>query len=125
MRIEAEWAALSGHAARLVDRHLADLVREPSDRARTMSLRVGPVYANFARQRVDAAAWAHLAAMARAAGVPAGLRAMFDGAQVNASEARPALHTALRSALGQGPVVAAARAQVADALARPAALDEA
>ena len=125
MRIEAEWATLSGHAARLVDRHLVDLVRAPPGRAEAMSLRVGPLYANFARQRVDAEAWAHLAAMAESAGVPAGLRAMFDGAQVNPSEGRPALHTALRSALGRGPVVDAARAQVGDALARMEALVDA
>ena len=122
MRIEAEWAALSEHAARLVDRPLASLIEEDPRRATELSLRVGPVYANFARQRVDRAAWAHLAAMARSAKVPEGVRAMFDGAIVNPSEGRPALHTALRSALGRGAVVESARAQVAAALERMRAL---
>ena len=109
MRIEAEWATLSAHAARLVDQPLAGLLAADPARADAMALRVGPLYANFARQRVDAAAWDYLASLADAAQVPAGLRAMFDGAVVNRSEQRPALHTALRSALGRGKVVAAAR----------------
>jgi glucose-6-phosphate isomerase len=122
MRIEAEWATLSEHAARLIDRRLPDLLAEDPGRATGLALRVGPLYANFARQRLDREAWAHLFAMARAAGVPEGFRAMADGAIVNASEQRPALHTALRSALGRGPAVEAARGQVAEALTRMQAM---
>ena len=118
MRIEAEWATLSEHAARLIERPLTELVAGDPSRATDLALRVGPLYANFARQRLDRAAWSHLAGMARAAQVPEGLRAMVDGAVVNRSEQRPALHTALRSALGRGPVAESARAQVAAALER-------
>ena len=124
MRIEAEWATLSEHAARLVDRRLPDLLAADPGRATDLALRVGPLYANFARQRIDREAWAHLFSMAREARLPQGFRAMADGDIINASEQRPALHTALRSALGRGPAFEAARAEVADALARMQALVE-
>ena len=121
MRIEAEWATLSEHAARLIGMPLSELIAADPGRGRAMSLRVGPIYANFARQRLDRDAWTHLFAMARDARVTEGLRALFDGAIVNASESRPALHTALRGDLGQGQTATAARAQASTALQSMAA----
>jgi glucose-6-phosphate isomerase len=44
------------------------------------------------------------------------LRDLFDGAEVNRAESRPALHTALRSSLGRGPTVDAARGEARQAL---------
>jgi glucose-6-phosphate isomerase len=116
MRIEANWQALSREAARLIDTPLHELIARDPRRAQELALRVGPVYANFSRQRVDRQALDMLYGMADAAGVPAALRAMFDGDPVNGSEHRAALHTALRSSLGQGPAAAAARQEVAAAL---------
>ena len=116
MRIEASWQDLSREAARLIDTSLGELLVQDPRRAQEMALRVGPLYANFSRQRVDRQALEMLYGMAASAGVPAALRAMFDGEPVNGSERRAALHTALRSPLGQGPVAAAARSEVAAAL---------
>jgi glucose-6-phosphate isomerase len=111
MQIDSQWQSLSGHAARLIDRPLRELIAEDAKRSTGLSLRVGPVYANFARQRFDRDALAALFELARAAGVAPALRAMFDGEPVNRSEARPALHTSLRSDLGRGPAATAARSQ--------------
>jgi glucose-6-phosphate isomerase len=112
MQIDAQWQALSGHAARLIDKPLRDIIAGDGARTQDFALRVGPIYANFARQRFDREALVALFDLARGAGVMPALRAMFDGDEVNKSEARPALHTALRGASGTGPVVASARAQV-------------
>ena len=116
MRTLAWLDALSPHAARLTEARLSDVIRSDPDRARAMALRVGPLYASFARQRVDAPAWAALLDLAQA--IPTALRAQFDGEPVNRAEARPALHTALRSGLGQGEVAAPARAQAQAAQAQ-------
>ena len=105
----AHWASLRGQADRLAGQPLRDMVAGDPDRARDFSLRVGPLYASFARERIDAVALRELFTLARAAGVPAALRSLFDGAQVNASEQRPALHTALRSDLGEGAPALEAR----------------
>ena len=111
MQIDSQWQALSAHAARLIDAPLRELIAADTGRSEDLALRVGPLYANFARQRFDREALAALFALARAAGVEPALRALFDGEQVNRSEARPALHTALRGDLGRGEVATAARAQ--------------
>ena len=122
MQIDRGWQALSHEAARLIEVPLRQLLADDPKRATDFSLRVGPVYANFSRQRCDAKALGVLFGMARDAGVPAAFRAMFDGVHVNGSEDRPALHTALRSALGRGEAPTAARAEVAAALASMRAL---
>src|SRR5690554_6111402 len=79
-----------------------------------MALRVGPVYASFARQRIDAPTLATLGGLAGHVRLSLALRALVDGAEVNVSEGRPALHTALRSDIGRGDV---ARRAHGDALA--------
>ena len=103
------WTALRRQAERMSGRRLRDLVASEPGRADAYALRVGPVYASFARQWVDAGARSELFSLARAAGVPAAIRRLFDGAQVNPSEQRPALHTALRSGLGDGQAAGEAR----------------
>jgi glucose-6-phosphate isomerase len=102
---------LSQHAARLVDLPLGGLIRSEPGRGRDAALRVGPIYANFARQRLDPAAWLALYRLAGSRDTRGALRALVDGAVVNRSEQRPALHTALRSDLGRGEVAIGARSE--------------
>ena len=45
------------HAARLVEARLPDLIRQDPARHRDFSMRVGPLHANFSRQRLDLPAW--------------------------------------------------------------------
>ena len=113
---------LAPHAARLAARPLAALVGEDPDRAGEWALRCGPLYFNYARQRLDRAALAALCRVGEQAGLHQALRHMADGELVNASEGRPALHTALRSDLGEGRAAREARAQALAAQARIAAL---
>ncbi len=103
MRIAPWLDVLAAHAGRLVDLPLPELITSDAGRAERLGLRVGPIYASFARQRIDRAAWDALLGLATAADFPGALRALFDGAEVNRSEGRSALHTALRSDLGRGP----------------------
>ncbi len=119
----ADWLnALAPHAARLHQQRLMDLVAQESGRFAATTLRAGPLLACFARQRIDAEAWSALFATARQRAVPAAITALFDGAPVNVSEARPALHTALRSSLGTTPLAQQAHAQARAAQRSMAAL---
>jgi len=101
--------ALSGAAVRLVDVPLAKLIAEDPGRATAFALRVGPLYFSCARQRIDRPAWQALQGIASSAGLRPAIQALFDGEPVNRSEARPALHTALRSELSRSPAAVAAR----------------
>ena len=110
------------HAERLAGARIPDLVAADPARAAAMSLRVGPVYANFARQRIDAPTLATLGELAGHVRLSLALRALVDGAEVNASEQRPALHTALRSGIGRCEVARRAHADALAARERMAAL---
>lgn len=116
MEATLEFDSLRAHAARLGSTSLARLDADDPARATDFALRAGPVYANFARQRYDRAALAELFALAERAGVPAALRALFEGVPVNVTERRPALHTALRGDLVQAQVAGDARRQVLSAI---------
>ena len=108
MRIDPSWQALSNHAARLYETPLRELIAADPQRPSDFSVRVGSLYANFARQRYDRDARAALLDLARAAKVSEAIRALFVGELVNVSEQRPALHTALRSRLTDSTVAVGA-----------------
>ncbi|HEY9144609.1 MAG TPA: glucose-6-phosphate isomerase, partial [Arenimonas sp.] len=109
------WQALKQHGERLAAKPLADLMAAEPARAGTWALRVGPIHASFARQRIDDAAWAQLQSLANVAGLSPALAALFDGEIVNPTEGRPALHSALRGDVGRGETARAAAAQAREA----------
>ena len=122
MRVPESWQNLVAHSARLSDTPLRSLLAADPARAGDFALRAGPLYASFARQRYDRDALAALLALAQAAGTQSAMRALVDGAKVNPSEDRAALHTALRSALGRGDTARAAHADAVAVRGRMAAL---
>lgn len=113
---------LGDHARRLSATPLTKLIVDDPARATDFALRVGPLYANFARQHYDRAALESLFAMATRADLLGAMRRMFDGESVNATEGRAALHAALRGDCGSTSTARSARAAALDALARMRAL---
>ena len=103
---------LLDHGRRLAGRELKTLVAEDPARAVRMALRVDGLYANFARQHVDAEALDALLSVARASGMGEAIHALLHGASVNRSEGRPALHSALRTVF-DSPVASKAAADAA------------
>jgi glucose-6-phosphate isomerase len=106
-----DFQALAAHQLRLASTPLVQLCAEP-DRSRALGRSTLGLHLNLARQRLDPEALQALLAQASRLGIPAGFRRLVEGEQVNPTEARPALHTALRSALGQSETARAARAEV-------------
>lgn len=112
----ADWLdGLAPHAARNLGRSLSELAQTEPTRYADTTLRVGPLLACFARQRIDAEAASALIGVARGRGVAEAIDALFQGEPVNRSEGRPALHTALRSSLGTSAVARDAQARAAAA----------
>lgn len=109
---------LRAHAARLSETPLQKLVEGDPARAKDFALRVGPLYANFARQRYDRAALQDLFAVAEAADLQGALKKLFDGMPVNATEGRAALHSALRGDLSDQPIARDAHAEAMKVRAR-------
>ena len=125
MHTSAWLERLTPHAARLVDLPLRELIAADPARIAAATLQVGPIHACWARQRIDAAADAALLEVARERGIASAFSALFDGAPVNRSEHRPALHTALRGSLGITADAQHAHAQAADTLNAMAGLIDA
>lgn len=92
------WQSVFAHGQRLQQFHLRDISQD-SRRAASMSFRLGPLQASFARQRLDSEALDALFHLAESSLVTAAIQDLFEGKRVNQSEQRAALHTALRSHL--------------------------
>ncbi|RPE81359.1 glucose-6-phosphate isomerase [Vulcaniibacterium tengchongense] len=122
MSPDARLSTIRAQAGRLADTSLQALLAADPARARDFALQVGPIYANFARQRYDREALAALFALAERAGAHERLRALFDGEKINLTEGRSVLHTALRSDLSAAPVAREAHAQALQARTRMRAL---
>jgi len=113
---------LGPHAARLIHTPIAQVQAADPERSTAFALRVGPLYATFARQKYDRAALNALFAVAEQIDLSQALRRLVDGELVNVSEQRPALHTALRCDLGQSATAQAAQRSAHAQLMQMAAL---
>src|SRR5690606_35862876 len=118
-------AGLDAQASRLADTSIADLVAGDPARAADFALRCGPLYANFARQRYDREALDALFAIAERADLAGAMRRLLDGAIVNPTEGRAALHSALRGDTSTAQAAVDARAQAVAAQSRMRELIEA
>ena len=96
-------ARLRDEAARLDGVSLQDVMAADSGRGADFALRVGPLYANFARQGYDRAALESLLELAAARDVAGGFQRLFSGQKINITEDRAVLHTALRGDLSPAP----------------------
>lgn len=115
---------LAAHSRRLEGQRIAELVAGDAGRVADFSRQVGPLHACFARQRIDRIALDALFGELEAAGARQALKALFDGDTVNATESRPALHTALRGDLSDAPAARDAAVVAREARARMGALVE-
>ncbi len=92
-----EWAALARHYEQVRDNHLRDLFAADSGRGTRLTVEAQGVYFDYSKHRVTDETLRLLVALAEACGLRKRIEAMFRGDVVNATEARPALHTALRA----------------------------
>ena len=89
---------------------------DDSGRNARLQLSAAGIAADFSKQRIDSACLEELLSLGRALALDEARDALLAGEPVNNSENRPALHTALRTPLGQG--LAAYESDVHATLAR-------
>ena len=94
-----EWAALARHARELQADgvHLRALFENDPGRAERLTVPAGDLVIDWSRHLVTAETVELLLALADRAGVAERIAAVLAGEPVNATEGRPALHTALRA----------------------------
>jgi glucose-6-phosphate isomerase len=105
---------LEPHARRLAGMEVQRLFATDPERFARFSREACGLLLDFSRQRIDAEAFAALLDHGERSGLGARIDAMLDGAIVNETENRAALHTLLRVAAGStlSPALAALHAEV-------------
>ncbi len=90
------WQALVAQRDALAGTRLSRMWSEDPARGASLTFACAGIAVDFSKQRIDAQALALLVRLARECGLAAAIEALFTGERVNATEGRPALHTALR-----------------------------
>ena len=90
------WSALQTHATGLAGLSLAELFAGDPQRAERFCATAAGIHLDYAKQHLTEATVELLLQLAAAAGLAGQVQALFDGAPVNRSEDRAALHPALR-----------------------------
>jgi|GEM_PF-23483 glucose-6-phosphate isomerase len=90
------WQALQNLHAPMAQRSLMDLFAEDPHRIENFSLSCCGLYLDYSKNFLDKSVLLSLEALAITSGLPHAIEQLFTGVAVNVTEARPALHTALR-----------------------------
>ena len=91
------WNALWQHFADAKQLHMRELFETDPQRAERYSLEVGGLFLDYSKNRLTDDTLKGLMALAREAGLPARIKAMFKGEKINSTENRAVLHVALRN----------------------------
>ncbi|RJG10499.1 glucose-6-phosphate isomerase [Pseudomonas cavernicola] len=95
------WQALSQHREAMQDFSMREAFNADAQRFSQFSLSSCGLFLDYSKNLINTQTRDLLVGLAREAGLEQAIRALFDGELVNASEGRPALHTALRRPVGE------------------------
>ncbi|MDX1370367.1 glucose-6-phosphate isomerase, partial [Pseudomonas sp.] len=101
----ASWQALAAHREQLDDFSLRQAFAEDPQRFAKFSLNDCGLFLDYSKNLIDSRTRELLVGLAMQAGLQQAIEGLFDGALVNGSEQRPALHTALRRPIGDRVLV--------------------
>ena len=99
------WQDLADHAEEMRDVDVRDLFAADPSRFTDFSQSMGPVFLDYSKQPVTGRTMNALFRLAREAGVPERMEAMFSGERINTTEGRSVLHVALRDFSGRSVYV--------------------
>ncbi|MEO9223863.1 MAG: glucose-6-phosphate isomerase [Acidimicrobiales bacterium] len=94
------WKALADQQRSLADRHLREFFADDPERGTRLTAVGAGWFLDYAKHRVTGETLALLMQLAREAGLPARIEAMFHGEHINVTEDRAVLHVALRAPSG-------------------------
>ena len=99
------WAALGAHFKAIKDTHLRDLFKEDEGRFGQYHLTDGDILFDYSKNRINNETLSLLLQLAEETGVKEAITAMFGGDNINVTEGRAVLHTALRNFSGKPVMV--------------------
>lgn len=98
-------SALVAKAAQMHTTKMRDLFESDSGRFDRFSLSAPEVFLDYSKNRIDAETFDLLIRAAEEAGLPEKIKGLFTGEDLNNTEQRPALHTALRKPVEDSLIV--------------------
>lgn len=102
---QPQWHRLSELAASVKDAHMRDWFTQDPSRAQTMQAEACGIFLDYSKNRVTDEVMTSLFELAEAQGLSAQRDAMFGGQNINSTENRAVLHTALRNFSGEPVLV--------------------
>nr|WP_246864615.1 glucose-6-phosphate isomerase [Spongiibacter thalassae] len=94
------WQQLAAHQQELATRTMTAMFAEDATRFDRFSLQACGLFLDYSKNRLDERGLSLLLELARRTGLEAGRDAMFAGEEINCTEKRAVLHTALRNVSG-------------------------
>ena len=101
----AAYAALETHRLAISGRRTIELFADDPQRFARFHVRLDDLLYDYSKNRLTSATIAHLLDLAAATNLAAKRDRLFSGARYNTTEARPAMHMALRAPAGQPVIV--------------------
>ncbi len=95
------WAALQQHFNETKAVQIKDLFAADANRFDNFSINTGDIVFDYSKNRITDKTISLLILLANECGLPAAVKAMFEGEKINATEGRAVLHTALRNFSGK------------------------
>ena len=99
------WKALGAHHKKISGLHLRKLFAAETKRGVRMTAEAAGLYLDYSKNRITGETLGLLLQLARQAGLPSAIKAMFRGDKINLTENRAVLHVALRAPRGATFVV--------------------
>lgn len=97
----AAWQKLRAHYADIGQVHMRTLFAQNPERFDQLSFQLDDLWVDFSKNRITSETLTHLVDLAEACGVPQAIKAMLGGEEINETEGRAVMHTALRNRSGK------------------------
>ena len=91
------WQELKSHYSEIKDKHLKNWFEEDENRAENFKIQWEDFYVDYSKNRVDAKTMNLLRELAEECGLKEAMSSYFSGKEINQTEKRAVLHTALRA----------------------------
>ncbi len=91
------WSKLTSHFKETKNQHLKELFEQDASRAQKFSIEWKDFYIDFSKNRITNQTWSLLLELAEELKLKEAIDAYFEGEEINQTEGRAVLHTALRA----------------------------
>lgn len=93
----AAWKSLEAHFETIGNQHMKDMFSQDADRFNKFSIQFEDILVDYSKNRISEETISTLVQLANETNLSSAIEAMFSGQEINETEGRAVLHTALRN----------------------------